>query len=90
MLKQILEHPGLGKTSASREANAAWRLELISSVVAEREARRLASLSNGDPQLRVFVQTLEGAPEPLVVREMGDFLVNSMGFREEVFPGDVP
>jgi len=90
MLKQVLEHPGLGKPSASREANAAWRLELISSIVAEREARRLASLSSGDTQLRVFVETLEGAPEPLVVREMGDFLVNSMGFREEVFPGDVP
>lgn len=88
MLKQVLEHPGLAQLSG--ELGPASRLELISSVVAEREARRLATLNKGEPQLRVFVEKLESAAEPLVVQQMGDFMVNSMGFKEEVFPGDVP
>ncbi|OIW24699.1 hypothetical protein CONLIGDRAFT_584628 [Coniochaeta ligniaria NRRL 30616] len=88
MLKQVLEHPGLAKPSG--DLSPAARLKLISSVVAEREARRLAALNKGDVQLQVFVEKLESAAEPLVVQQMGDFMVNSMGFKEEVFPGDVP
>lgn len=88
VLKQVLEHPGLAKPSG--DLNPAERLKLISSLVAEREARRAATLSSGDAQVRVFVEALGNASEPLVVQEMGDFLVNSMGFKEEVFPGDVP
>jgi hypothetical protein len=88
MLKQVLEHPGLAKPSG--DLSPAARLKLISSVVAEREARRLAVLNKADPQLQVFVERLERAAEPLAVQQMGDFWVNSMGFKEEVFPGDVP
>lgn len=88
ILKQVLEHPGLAKSSGN--LSPAARLQLISSVVAEREARRAATLTSGDARVRVFAEALANASEPLVVQEMGDFLVNSMGFKEEVFPGDVP
>jgi hypothetical protein len=88
ILKQVLEHPGLAQPSGDLSPTS--RLKLISSVVAEREARRVATLSNGDPQLRVFMEALGSASEPLAVQQMGDFMVNSMGFKEEVFPGDVP
>lgn len=88
MLKRVLEHPGLAKPSG--DLSPAARRSLISSVVAEREARRLATLDKGDPQVQVFVEKLESAAEPLVVQQIEDFMVNSMGFKEEVFPGDVP
>jgi hypothetical protein len=88
MLKQVLEHPTLLRQPG--DLDHASRLKLISSIVAEREARRLAVLSNGDEQLRVYVKKLEGASQPLAVQEVGDFLVNNMGFKEEVFPGDAP
>lgn len=88
LLKQILEHPALGKPSGDLSIQA--RHNIISSVIAEREARRLHNLVEGDPQVRVFHERLDGAFEPLVVHQMGDFLVNNMGFKEEVFPGDVP
>jgi hypothetical protein len=88
MLKQVLEHPNLAKPSA--DLSLPSRQKLISSIVAEREARRVSTLNKGDAQLRVFMENLENAVEPLVVQHMGDFMVNSMGFKEEVFPGDVP
>lgn len=88
MLKQVLEHPGLAKPSG--ELSLPSRQKLIWSVVAEREARRMAVLNRRDPQLQIFVDKLESAVEPLIVQQLGDFLVNSMGFKEEVFPGDVP
>ncbi|KAK1764357.1 hypothetical protein QBC33DRAFT_197185 [Phialemonium atrogriseum] len=88
LLKQVLEHPALCKPSGDLTMQA--RHNLITSVIAEREARRLRTLVEGDPQLKVFQERLDGAVEPLPVQQMGDFLVNNMGFKEEVFPGDVP
>lgn len=88
MLKRVLEHPALAKPSG--ELNMAARQKLISSVIAEREARRAAALDKSDPRLRIYLERLESAAAPLVVRQIEDFMVNSMGFKEEVFPGDVP
>jgi hypothetical protein len=91
MLKQVLEHPDLGKLGKPAVSlNPTSRRQLMSSIVAPREARRRAALNNDDPQLRVFSETLKGASEPLAVQEMGDFLVNSMGFEEVVRPGESP
>jgi hypothetical protein len=88
MLKQILEHPALAKPSG--ELSIPKRHRLIASIVGEREARRARALDKMDPQLQVFVEKLESTAEPLIVQQMGDFLVNNMGYKEEVFPGDVP
>ncbi|KAL1881484.1 hypothetical protein VTK73DRAFT_3546 [Phialemonium thermophilum] len=89
LLKQILEHPGLGKPSG--DMSMPTRQGLISGIIAEREARRLWNLEKSDDtQLQRLQRRLEEATEPLTVHRMEDFLVNSMGFKEEVFPGDVP
>jgi hypothetical protein len=88
LLKQVLEHPGLGK--AAGELSNQARHDIISNIIAEREARRLRTVADTHPQLKPFQEKLDGAVEPLPVHQMGDFLVNSMGFKEEVFPGDVP
>lgn len=90
LLKHVLEHPALCKQSGDAGTQSQARHKLIFSVIAEREARRLRALADGDPQLKPFQDRLDGAVEPLAVDQMGDFLVNSMGFKEEVFPGDVP
>ncbi|KAB5542831.1 hypothetical protein GE09DRAFT_968594 [Coniochaeta sp. 2T2.1] len=83
MLKKILEHPGLALDPQSR-------VSLTSAVITEREARRFSVLNSGAPEFQVYVHRLETAPEPLVVQQIGDFYVNSLGFKEEVFPGEGP
>ncbi|KAK4099430.1 hypothetical protein N658DRAFT_429946 [Parathielavia hyrcaniae] len=88
MLKQVLEHPHLAKLSG--ELNPTARQSIITQIIAERESRRLHALEKADAQLRVYQERVEIAPGPLVVGNMDDFWVNSMGFKEEVFPGDLP
>lgn len=89
MLKQVLEHPALAKPSG--ELSPQKRHEIIVSIIAEREARRAQILDRLDlPELQLFANKLEHATQPLDVHHMGDFMVNNLGFKEEVFPGDVP
>jgi hypothetical protein len=88
LLKQILEHPHLGKLSG--ELHPASRQSIITEIIAERESRRLRALEKPDPQLRVYQERVENATGPLVVGHMDDFWINNMGFKEEVFPGDLP
>ncbi|KAL2162330.1 hypothetical protein VTH06DRAFT_7243 [Thermothelomyces fergusii] len=88
LLKQVLEHPHLGKLSG--ELSAASRQSIITDIIAERESRRHRALESADPQLRVYQERVENASGPLVVGSMEDFWVNNMGFKEEVFPGDLP
>lgn len=88
ILKQVLEHPDLGKSGGDLSAQA--RHNLISGIVAEREARRLRALSDGSLELKHLQERLASATQPLVVNHRDDFLVNNMGFKEEVFPGDAP
>ncbi|KAM7201600.1 hypothetical protein V8F20_004828 [Naviculisporaceae sp. PSN 640] len=88
LLKRILEHPHLIKRS-NDDGNAAVQ-KLMSEIVAEREARRLASLKPSNKQLEVLHQALNKASRPLAVEQLGDFLVNNMGFKEEVLSGDGP
>ncbi len=88
LLKQILDHPHLAKLSG--ELSPAARQSIISEIIAEREARRLRVLEKTDPQLRVYQERAENATGPLVVTSMDDFWTNNLGFREEVFPGDLP
>lgn len=88
LLKQILEHPHLAK--ASGEISPATRQSMITEIIAERESRRLRCLESTDPQLRVYQERVENAAAPLVVGNMDDFWVNNMGFKEEVFSGDLP
>ncbi|KAH6617201.1 hypothetical protein F5144DRAFT_385810 [Chaetomium tenue] len=87
-LKQILEHPHLAKSSG--EFTPASRQSMINDVIVERELRRQRILEKVDPLLRVYQERVENATGPLVVGHMDDFWVNNMGFKEEVFPGDLP
>ena len=87
-LKQILEHPHLAK--ASGEFTPVSRQSMINDVIVERELRRQRILEKVDPQLRMYQERVENATAPLVVGHMDDFWVNNMGFKEEVFPGDLP
>ncbi|KAK4150651.1 hypothetical protein C8A00DRAFT_46007 [Chaetomidium leptoderma] len=88
LLKRALEHPHLAKLSG--DLNPASRQSIISEIIIERESRRLRVLEKADPQLRVYQDRVENATGPLVVGNMDDFWINSMGFKEEVFPGDLP
>ncbi|EGS20153.1 uncharacterized protein CTHT_0046600 [Thermochaetoides thermophila DSM 1495] len=89
LLKQVLEHPNLGKLNG--ELSPVARQSIISDIIAEREARRMRTLEKVDhPQLRTFQDRLDNAGAPLVVSCIEDFWVNSMGFKEEVFSGDLP
>lgn len=88
LLKQILEHPHLAKLSG--ELNPTARQSMITDIIGERESRRLRALEKADPQLRVYQERVENATGPLVVGHMDDFWTNNMGFKEEVFPGDLP
>lgn len=88
LLKRIFEHHHLTKRSGD-DGNAALQ-KLMNEIVAEREARRLASLKPSNKQLEVLHQALNKAARPLTVELLGDFLVNNMGFKEEVFLGDGP
>ncbi|KAH6842638.1 hypothetical protein B0I37DRAFT_200813 [Chaetomium sp. MPI-CAGE-AT-0009] len=87
-LKQILEHPHLAKLSG--ELTPASRQSMITDIIVERELRRQRALEKADPQLRVYQERVENATGPLVVGHVDDFWVNNMGFKEEVFPGDLP
>jgi hypothetical protein len=98
LLKQILEHPHLAKLSGGDLAPAA-RQAVIAEIVAEREARRLRALErtdeggedDGSLLLRVCQERVESAAAPLaVVASVEEYWVNNLGFKEEVFPGDVP
>jgi hypothetical protein len=88
LLKQILEHPHLAELSG--ELTPAARQSIITEIIAERESRRMRVLETADPQLRVYQERVENASGPLVVVHMDDFWINNMGFKEEVFPGDLP
>ncbi|GAB1316161.1 BTB domain-containing protein [Madurella fahalii] len=88
LLKQILEHPQLAKMSG--ELSPSSREVMIKDIIAEREARRLRALEKADPQLRVYQERVENASAPLAVGGMEDLWVNNMGFKEEVFTGDLP
>ncbi|KAL2128152.1 hypothetical protein VTI74DRAFT_9596 [Chaetomium olivicolor] len=88
LLKQILEHPHLAK--ASGEISPSSRQTMITEIIAEREARRLQVLDKADPQLRLYQERVENAATPLVVGRVDDYWVNNLGFKEEVFPGDLP
>ncbi|KAL2016338.1 hypothetical protein VTK56DRAFT_3850 [Thermocarpiscus australiensis] len=88
LLKQILEHPHLAKSSG--ELSPSSRQKIIVDIINERESRRLRALEKGDPQLRVYQERVESAAAPLVVGHIDDFWVNNLGFKEEVFPGDLP
>ncbi|KAK0709253.1 hypothetical protein B0T26DRAFT_754490 [Lasiosphaeria miniovina] len=88
LLTRVLEHPQLAKPSG--ELSIPARYAIMSSIVAERESRRLRTLDRGAPELRMFQDTLAKAADPLAVKHMGDFLVNNMGYKEEVFLGDPP
>jgi hypothetical protein len=88
LLKRILEHPHLAKLGG--DLNPSFRLSIITDIVAERESRRLRALEKADPQLRAYQERVENAAAPVVVGHMDDFWVNNMGFKEEVFPGDLP
>ncbi|KAK4145635.1 uncharacterized protein C8A04DRAFT_10492 [Dichotomopilus funicola] len=89
LLKQILEHPSLAKLSGELGPKA--RQSIIAQIIAEREARRQAVLDKtSDPKLRVYQERVEKSTVPLIVGHMEDFWVNNLGFREEVFPGDLP
>lgn len=88
LLKQVLEHPHLAERSGELTHSA--RHKIITGIVTEREARRLASVKNRDPQFSALYQALEKATGPLTVGQLGDFYINNMGFREEVFSGDGP
>ncbi|KAK0644172.1 hypothetical protein B0T16DRAFT_193658 [Cercophora newfieldiana] len=89
-LKHVLEAPNLGAGSLVGEITPSARLAMINDIISEREARRLRSLDKSQPQLQFFQDTLEKAAAPLVVNQIGDFLVNNMGHKEEVCPGDIP
>ncbi|KAH8899803.1 hypothetical protein GQ53DRAFT_634152 [Thozetella sp. PMI_491] len=82
LLKQTLEHPVFTKHATADTITRA--------IVAEREARRLRAMDKASAELHVLQEAVERAGKPLIVTEMGDFLVNSMGFKEEVFAGDAP
>ncbi|KAL2144021.1 hypothetical protein VTI28DRAFT_9703 [Corynascus sepedonium] len=88
LLKPILEHPHLGKLSG--ELSPAARQSIITDIIVERELRRQRALESADPQLRVYQERVENATGPLVVASVDDFWTNNMGFKEEVFPGDLP
>ncbi|KAL2149230.1 hypothetical protein VTH82DRAFT_8578 [Thermothelomyces myriococcoides] len=88
LLKQVLEHPHLSKLSG--ELSSASRQSIITDIIAERESRRQRALESADPQMRTYQERVEKASGPLVVGSMEDFWVNNMGFKEEVFPGDLP
>ncbi|KAK4126805.1 hypothetical protein N657DRAFT_653222 [Parathielavia appendiculata] len=88
LLKQILEHPHLAKLSG--ELNPTARQSIITDIIGERESRRLRVLEKADSQLRFYQERVENATGPSVVGSMDDFWVNNMGFKEEVFPGDLP
>ncbi|KAK4133739.1 hypothetical protein BT67DRAFT_42261 [Trichocladium antarcticum] len=88
LLKQILEHPHLAKLSGDFGPSA--RQAIISDTIAERESRRLRALEKTDPQSRVYQERVDNASAPLVVGQMDDFWVNNLGFKEEVFSGDLP
>lgn len=82
MLKQVLEHPAFAKNQTAEPITRA--------IVAERELRRLRAMDKHNTDLRFLQETVERSDKPLQVAQMGDFLVNSMGFKEEVFMGDAP
>ncbi|KAJ4303875.1 hypothetical protein N0V88_001473 [Collariella sp. IMI 366227] len=88
LLKQILEHPHLAKLTG--EISPTSRQTMIAEVIAEREARRARVLEKSDPLLRVYQERVENAATPRVVARVDDYWVNNLGFKEEVFPGDLP
>ncbi|KAK2075211.1 hypothetical protein P8C59_009358 [Phyllachora maydis] len=88
LLKHVLEHPDLGKASPGFTSQV--RLGIISDIVAEREARRLRALDKENIKCGFLQGIVEESMQPLPVTSEVHFLVNNMGFKEEVFPGDVP
>jgi len=90
-LKRVLEDANLGSGSGGEELEGAARLAIITDIIAERESRRLRSLDQSQPHLHIYQHALEKTGKaPLRIVHVGDFLVNSMGYKEEVCPGDVP
>ncbi|KAK3942644.1 hypothetical protein QBC46DRAFT_69513 [Diplogelasinospora grovesii] len=88
LLKRVLEHPDLAKSTGEIDQYA--RHQMITDIVSGREKRRHQALDRGIPQLRVLQETLDKLTAPLPVTRICDYYVNNMGFKEEVFPGDVP
>jgi hypothetical protein len=88
LLKQILEHPHLGKSSGDFSPSS--RQNLIADIIAEREYRRSKALEKADPRLRAYQERVESEPSPPSVENMDDYWVSNMGFKEEVFSGDLP
>jgi len=90
-LKRVLEDPHLAV--ATGELDREQKFRIITDIVAERESRRMRALDKSQPQLpqlQILQETLEQSAAPRVVEQMGDFLVNNMGFKEDVCPGDSP
>ena len=86
LLKEILEHPRL----AGFESNSFRRLEMVTMIIAARESQRTWALHTANTELRVFQDIVDKTPKPLNVKELGDFYVNSMGFKEDACSGDIP
>ncbi|KAK4187435.1 hypothetical protein QBC35DRAFT_234232 [Podospora australis] len=88
LLKTVLEHPLLCKTNGelSRQAREA----VIDNIISARETRRKRTFDQGDEHLRPYQTRVQSERQPLVVKQMEDFWLNSMGFKEEAFNGDVP
>ncbi|KAK4162836.1 hypothetical protein QBC43DRAFT_290646 [Cladorrhinum sp. PSN259] len=88
LLKAVLEHPLLAQPLGLY--NTVDRFAMVSRVIAAREAMRTYVVDKANSEFRSYQTLLESASKDVVIRTQEDFWVNTMGFKEEVFQGDIP
>ncbi|KAK3991526.1 hypothetical protein QBC44DRAFT_236780 [Cladorrhinum sp. PSN332] len=88
LLKAVLEHPLLAQPLGGY--NSADRHAMVTMVIAAREAMRTYVVDKANTEFRPYQALLEPASKDMVIRTREDFWVSTMGFKEEVFSGDIP
>ncbi|KAK4225764.1 hypothetical protein QBC38DRAFT_420713 [Podospora fimiseda] len=88
LLKAVLEHPLLAQPAGGYKPLA--RYAMVTMVIDAREAMRKYVVDPANTDFRKYQDALESATKDMVIRTRDDFWVNTMGFKEEVFSGDIP
>lgn len=88
ILKVVVEHPYLAELQG--EYTRDQRLAMVTKIIEARESLRLRAVDKTSERLQPFHKRLETASKDREVLSKEDYWVNTMGFKEEVFSGDIP
>ena len=88
ILKVVVEHPYLAELQGEYARDQ--RLAMVTKIIEAREALRSRAVDKTNEQLELFHKRLETASKDAEVLTKEDHWVNTMGFKEEVFSGDIP